>query len=56
VSEHNEHGSFVLVGAVKCVECPACGFTFDARHTDAVEPSEYECDCCGYTGDAETAP
>lgn len=31
---------------VRCVECPGCGFTFDASHVDA-DTERFSCPVCG---------
>lgn len=40
-----------VVKAVTCVECPYCGFTMDATHTDADE-EHYSCPNCDHGADA----
>lgn len=50
-------GEFRFVGRVPCVECPSCGFVFDAedRDKDAHDDSVviYTCAACGYSADTE---
>lgn len=48
--------TFERVGSQDCVECPGCGFTFAALHTDDDNGRRdlFTCPVCGYSDDTET--